>query len=112
MKAWIVSDANGNTGYSFIVFAETRGKAIKYAKDHCDGEFDWYEWTEMRALRVPALDSYYKGRPMMEWNNKNDRVAMVRYAGFHCSYEIYVTTDECRKCHAHFWCDRFERMCR
>lgn len=66
MKAYSVSDANGDTGFAYIVFAETRGKAIRYALGHCDGAFDWYEWTDMRALREPALDQFYRGKPMMD----------------------------------------------
>lgn len=112
MKAYSVSDAYGNVGIAYVIFAETRGKAIRYALDHCDGEFDWYEWTEMRALREPALDQFYRGMPMMDWCNMDDRVAMVRYAGFHCSEEVMVTVDKCQHCPAHFWCDRFDRMLR
>ena len=111
MKAWNVSDVNGDIGYSFIVFAETRGKAIKYAKDHCDGELDWYKWTEIRAIREPELDGFYHGKPMLEWSDMNDRLIMVKHAGFFCSYEIDVTTEECAACPAHEWCGRYESMC-
>ena len=112
MKAWSVSDRNGDTGIDYVIFAETRGKAIRYALDHCDGAFDWYTWTEMRALRKPALDRFYKGRPAMDWCDLDDRVAMVRYAGFRCSDEVLVMSDECLACPAHFWCDRFDGMLR
>ena len=112
MKAWSVSDANGDLGIDYIIFAETRGKAIRYALDHCDGAFDDYRWTEMRATRKPALDSFYNGRPAMDWCDMDDRVAMVRYAGFECSCEVTVTVDKCQQCLAHFWCDRFDRMLR
>lgn len=108
MKAWSVSDANGNSGYSYVIYAETRGKAIRYALDHCDGTFDWYDWTEMRALRVPALDSCYRGKSEMDWCDMDDRVAMVHYAGYHCSNEIDVTKGECLECPAHSWCNRFD----
>ena len=112
MKAWSVSDANGNVGIDYVIFAETRGKAIRYALDHCDGAFDWYEWTEMRALRKPVLDQFYRGKPMMDWCDMEDRVAMVRYAGFQCSNEVLVTPDECLACPAHEWCDRYDSMLR
>lgn len=112
MKAWSVSDGNGDTGIDYVIFAETRGKAIRYALDHCDGAFDWYTWTEMRALRKPALDRFYKGRPAMDWCDLDDRVAMVRYAGFVCSDEVIVSSAECEACPAHEWCDRYERSLR
>lgn len=110
MKAWSISDANCNTDASYIVFAETRGKAIRHALDYCNGAFEWCSFTEMRAIRVPALDGFYRGKPEMDWCNMDDRVAMVRYAGFHCSGDVTVTIDKCKRCHAHFWCDRFEGM--
>ena len=112
MKAYSVSDANGDLGYSYVVFAETRGKAIRYALDHCDGCFDYCTWTEMRAIRKPQLDKCYRGRAEMDWCDMEDRVAMVRYAGFQCSDEMDITSDECEQCAAHEWCDRYDRMTR
>ena len=110
MKAWSVTDSKCNTGYSYIVFAETRGKAIRYALNHCDGTFDWETFTTMMAHRRPSLDKYYYGRREMDWCDMGDRVAMVREAGFECGYEADVTVEECRECPAHEWCARFERM--
>lgn len=110
MKAYSVSDRNGDVGYSYIVFAETRAKAIRYALDHCDGCFDYYQWTEMRALRKPTLDKYYNGRLEMDWCNMDDRVAMVKDANFECSGEVDVTIDECKLCPAHEWCERYESL--
>lgn len=110
MKAWRVSDDKGETDEVYVVFAETRGKAKKYALSAGDGYFDWSEWTDLRAVRLPALDRYYKGRTAMEWGIMEDRVAMVREAGFHCSYEVDVSETECMACAAHEWCDRYERM--
>lgn len=110
MKAYTVSDANGDVGIDYIIFAESRSKAIYYALHNCDGAFDWYEWTEMRALRRPDLDKYYKGKPMMDWNDMDDRVAMVKEAGFECSSEVIVFASECEECPAHEWCARYERM--
>lgn len=112
MKAWDVSDYGGYSEHSAVIFAETRGKAIRYALDYCDGTFDSFQWTEMRAVRVPALDEFYRGKPEMDWFDMDDRVTMVRYAGFSCSEETENTIDECKQCPAHFWCDRFDRMLR
>lgn len=110
LKAYSVSDANGDTGFEYIIFAESRGKAIYYALHNCDGAFDWYGWTEMSAIRRPALDKYYRGETQMDWDNMNDRVAMVKDAGFRCYYEIDVTLSECEECPAHQWCDRYEGL--
>lgn len=112
MKAYIVSDRNGDTGFSNVVFAETRGKAIRHALDYSDGAFDWCTWTDMRATRAPALDKFYHGNSEMEWDNMAERAAMVRYAGFYCSDEYDIASDECERCAAHEWCIRYDRMTR
>lgn len=107
MKAYLVSDKNGEAGYSFIIFAETRGKAIKYALDHCNDAYDCYGYLEMRAVRKPDLDQYYKGRSEMDWTDEDDRLLMVRYAGFVCNDDAF-DPDECKKCNAKDYCSRYE----
>lgn len=109
MKAYAVSDRNCD-GCTYIVFAESRGKAISYALNYCDDAFGDYTFTELWARRRPKLDQYYNGRKELEWFDMDDRVIMVRDAGFYCSYEIDVTIEECEKCPAHKWCDRYESM--
>lgn len=109
MKAWSVSDRDCNLGFSVVIFAETRGKAIRYALDYCDGAFDWCTWTDMRAIRKPALDRFYDERCEMDWYNMADRVAMVRYAGFVCSQDSY-DSNECERCGAREWCDTYASM--
>ena len=106
MKAYIVADKNGDSGYCTIVFGETRGKAIKNAMltDACEG----YEFTEIHARRVPALDSYYRGDYEMDWFNAEDRIAMVKEANMHCSCEVDINMDKCIACPAHEWCERYE----
>lgn len=102
-KAYIVTDANGGSGTSLVVFAETYGKAKAYAatsEELCD----YGGYTEMRARRCKALDGFYRGEPEMDWQDTEDRIAMVRYAGFHCSYE--VDNPICELCEASQWCDR------
>ena len=109
MKAYTISDKDGAVGYSIVVFAETRGKAIAIAQ-HSD-EFGWYgmEYIDFRAKRIPALDKYYKGKSEMDWYNMEDRVAMVKDAGFTCSYE-YEIYDDCDECPAKQWCDRYKTL--
>ncbi len=108
MKAYIASDRNGDSGCSIVVFAETAGRAKAYAAN-CE-TFDCYDFTEMRVNRCKALDAYYKGRREMDWLDDDDRVAMVRYAGFECSSEVWHPKCEQGKCPAQQWCGRYEVM--
>lgn len=106
MKAYLVSDRNGDEGYSLVVFAETAGKAKAYAvgvDEFCD-----YGFTGLRAIRKPMLDKYYKGKDEMNWFDPKDRIAMVRYADFECSDEISFVDCECEECPAKKWCGRYE----
>ena len=106
LKAYSVSDRNGDEGYSLVVFAETVGKAKGYTAgtdDFCD-----YGFTGIRAIREPQLDRFYRGKPEMDWFDPDDRVAMVRYADFECSSECDVTEEDCRACPAFQWCGRCE----
>ena len=109
MKAFCVTEKSGACDSALIVFAETRGQAIRYALDYT-GVFDWSRWVDMRANRVPKLDAFYKGKPEMDWYDEKERTAMVRYAGMRCSDEVDVTLDKCRACAAHEWCARYEWM--
>ena len=109
MKAYSVSDKNCDE-CTYIVFAESRGKAISYALQYCDDAFGDYTFTEMWARRAPRLDQYYSGKSELDWFDMDDRVAMVRDAGFYCSYEVDVTIEECEKCDAHEWCSRYKSM--
>lgn len=108
MKAYTASDRNGDSGYSIVVFAETAGQAKAYARD--SELFDSFEFTEMRVNRCKALDSYYRGNREMDWLNDEDRVAMVRYANFECSCEVWHPECETGECPAQEWCGRYERM--
>ena len=108
MKAYEVSDRNCDVGCAFIVFAETRGKAISSVDD--DDVFGDYSFIEMRAIRKPSLDKYYNGRKQMDWYDMDDRVAMVRDGNFRCSDEYDVPLEECEACPAHEWCEQYEGM--
>lgn len=108
MKAYEVTDRNGDEGISLIVFADTAGKAKAYAAG--TDEFCDYGFTGIRVNRVPNLDKFYKGLSEMDWNNTEDRIAMVRYANFECSCEVWHPECEHKKCPAQKWCGRYERM--
>ena len=102
MKAYHVRDEKREEDYCTVVFAETRGNAVEQAMytDACaDARF-----TDIRAIRCPGLDKYYRGVSEMDWNDYNDRVALVKEAGFYCSYEVFAP--ECGACPAKEWCDR------
>ena len=106
MKAYLVRDERRDEDYCTVVFGETRGKAIQAAlrTDACeDGE-----WTDIRAIRVPELDSYYRGREEMDWFDDNDRVAMVRHTNMACSYEMDFSECACEDCPAKEFCSRYE----
>ena len=103
MKAYIVTDRNCDSGTSLVVFAQTHGKAKAYAA-RSEELCDYGGYTEMRASRCEALDGFYRGKPVMDWLDTEDRIAMVRYAGFACSNE--VDKPLCEVCEAAQWCER------
>lgn len=105
MKAWHVRDKQAYTDFAAIVFAETRGKAHSIAMntDACEDA----KWNDISVRRAPDLDRFYRGLSEMDWYNENDMVAMVRYGGFRCSYEMSITELECEKCAAKEWCERY-----
>lgn len=106
MKAWKVEDRERYDDYCTIVFAETREQArvLAMRTDACEDA----RYTDIRAVRVPDLDQFYRGLPEMDWYNGEDRKAMVRYADMCCSYEVDTSKEECSACTAHEWCLRFE----
>lgn len=105
MKAWIVRDIECNECPE-IVFAETRGKAIA-AVIGVD-QFDDYRFTELFARRAPEIDKYYvDGKWRMDWENMDDRVALVKERGFYCD-EDYFEPEECASCSAKEWCDQYK----
>lgn len=102
MKAWIVDDPI-EAATAAVVFAETRGQAkvLAQSTDACED----MAFTDIRAVRAPELDRFYKGKSEMDWFDHDDRIAMVRYGGMHCAYEVDT---ECETCPANKWCSRYE----
>lgn len=102
MKAWIVDDPI-EAASAAVVFAETRGQAkvLAQSTDACED----MAFTDIRAVRAPELDRFYKGKSEMDWFDPDDRIAMVKYGGFHC---LDIGKDKCEACPAHEWCDRYE----
>ena len=109
LKAYKVSDRMGYSSYSEIVFADTPGKAKSLAlntDEFCRSDWDY---TELKAKRVPELDNAYRGRWCMDWDDMDDRVAMVKKAGFRCDPD-YAELDWCKDCRAKDWCEQYEYM--
>lgn len=108
MKAYIVRDEKCYEDYCTVVFAETRGKARQAAlrTDACEDA----EFTDIRAIRVPELDAYYRGEEEMDWEDKNDRIGMVRYADMRCSSEMNFNECGCEDCPAKEFCSRYDSM--
>lgn len=105
MKAYLVRDIKSPEDYETVVFGETRGKAIQaaLATVACKDA----EWVNIRATRVPALDTYYRGLPEIDWDNDNDKLAIVRHAYMHCSHEYDLTDCARQECPAKELCDRY-----
>ena len=103
MKAYSVRDKD--SFYSAVVFAESVGKA-KAIAIHTDACEDSY-YTDIRAIRIPALDKYYCGKTEMDWYDDNDRIALVKEVGFSCSPE-YWEPEDCERCPAKQYCDYCE----
>ena len=104
MKAYRVEERNGVYDFATVVFAETRNKAkaIAVNTDCLEG----VEYTDISATRIPALDRFYRGKKEMDWYDDEDKIAMVRYGNFTCSYEF--DTEDCETCSAKQWCERCE----
>lgn len=107
MKAYVISDKDGYSEYLLVVFAESRGKAIRAAIG--TEEFPTYDWefTELRARRIPVLDTAYRGEFRMDWYNDADRLAIVKDAGFYCD-DDYFDPDDCERCVGKDYCTRYE----
>ena len=107
MKAYEIYDNGRYSDYTVIVFAESRGKAISYAIG--TDEFPKYDWefTELRARRIPELDKAYRGAWRMEWDNDDDRLALVRDAGCCCGEDAFYPED-CEQCVGKEYCSRYE----
>ena len=104
MKAYTVQD-RVDPLFSTVVFAETAGKARAIAQHTyvCED----LNFTDIRVLRLPALDKFYRGKSEMDWDNMEDRIVMVKFANYECSSEI--DNPECEVCHAKVWCGRYGR---
>lgn len=101
MKAWIVRE--NDKFCCTVVFAENREKAKTEAlKTEC---CEYADYTKISARRFPEADSQYRGQSEMDWNDPNDRLFLVKEAGFYCEY---IEPECCKKCSAKDYCDIYE----
>lgn len=107
MKAYVVSDRKGYSDWIVVVFAESRGKAIVAALDTDEFPYGDWSYTELRAIRKPEFDKHYRGNWRMDWDNPDDRLAMVRAGGYYCDDDSF-DPDDCAKCSGKDYCSRYE----
>ena len=103
MKAWLVRERDEFC--ATVVFAETRAKAKAMAlyTECCETA----RYIDIEARREPQLDKYYKvGKAEMEWDDSQDRIALVKECGFCCSLDVF-SPKECRECSAQEFCDQY-----
>lgn len=100
MKAYTLWDKTSYEGYVTVVFAETATTAKVIALNYTDDLAD-ARYINIRAKRVPELDKAYKGHAVMDWDNDDDRLLLVKH-GFHC-YE--PDADFCEHCSAWEFCE-------
>lgn len=89
---------------STVVFAESRGKAksIAMSTEACED----VDFVNIQVHRLPQMDKYYKpDKSEMDWLDPEDRIALVKDAGFRCEY---VELEECKQCPAREYCDERE----
>lgn len=106
MKAYVVSDREGYSEWTVIVFAKSRGKAIAAALGTDEFPSGDWSYTELRAIRKPEFDKHYRGYSRMEWDNPDDRLAMVRDGDYYCSEDAFDPND-CMKCSGKDYCSRY-----
>ena len=103
MKAWYIRNKN-DSFFATVVFAETRGKAkaVALTTDTCED----CDFNDIQATRVPELDDAYRGVSEMDWDDPDERIRMVKDAGFSCLSDL----GDCYACPAEEWCDRAKEL--
>ena len=101
-KAWGCCEEE--SGVVEVVFADTRGKAKSYFM--ALETFDAYRYCELRPYRQKKLDHLHRPNGyVMDWCKDEDRLPMVRDAGFSC---IDVDREDCKECCARKWCEVYK----
>lgn len=79
-KAWIVNEPNEDMAE--VVFAETRGKAIR-ASEYYEG----YDYTRFRARRAPQFDQYAAA-------GKVPKAVLMKYGWWFLCVDCFKQTDK------------------
>ena len=93
----------GDGFYSEVVFAETTGqaRALAMRTDSCED----LSFIEIGVKRVRALDASYRGHSFMDWYNDQDRIDLVKLAGYRC--DIDVGCEDPEHCPARNYCETY-----
>ncbi len=60
---------------------------------------------EIECRRMKEADKYYRpGKSELDWDNPEDRIAMVKDCGFTCDWDAR-SVSECAQCSAKEFCD-------
>ena len=103
MKAWKIR--NDDIEFCEVIFAETRGKAKAIALQ--TETFSECDFCNLKVCRVHNIDKYYTdGKRCMDWDNQQDRLALVKECGFSCSDECFG--EFCEDCLSKDYCDRYD----
>ncbi len=91
MKAYEAWDAGSYEGYNTVVFAETANaaKVIAMGTEACEDA----EYIDIRVKRLPEMDGHYRGRSEIDWDDPEDRKALVSL-GWAC-FETSRLCDYC-----------------
>lgn len=110
LKCYCVEDKN--SGSDIFVFAETASKARYIAfnchHDYFDYEYNWFNefLRNVSVNRCKRADSQYHGSCVMDWQDPDDRVFLVKEFGWRCEDELGDL--ECKDCPAKEDCIRYE----
>ncbi len=64
------------------------------------------DFCGIAVRRAPKCDKYYtEGKIEMDWNNSEDRLALVKEYDFRCEY---IEGDDCEDCPAKDYCGLYE----
>ena len=101
MKAWRVADKWNFEGFATVVFAETRNeaKSLALSTDCCEDA----PYIDIEARRLPELDSEYRGHFEMDWDDPQDRAALIAQ-GWSC---IDADPDVCETCVGKDCCEKY-----
>ena len=101
MKAYQAWDAGSFENVSTVVFADTAqaAKTVAWHSETCENA----EYIDVRVRRLPQMDGHDRGRSEIDWNDPEDRKALVAL-GWAC----FETSWECDTCPEKSACHHWE----